>query len=78
MNHTKTTVHVWGEKRKREMLGITDGRGDVCPLPCTLCSVPSASLSPSARGKCLVWALKGKSSQKGGLGHGQSPPLFPS
>lgn len=35
------------------------------------CSGSSASLSPSAGGKCLVGALKVRSSQKGGLGHGR-------
>lgn len=76
MNHTKTTLHVWGEK-KRETLSITDGQGDVCPVPCALCPAPSA-LSLSARGKCLTWVLKGRNSQKEGLGHGQNLPLFPS
>lgn len=59
------------------MLGITDGQGDVCPVSCTLCSVPSASQSPSARGKCLAWALKGRSSQKGGTGARLEPAPLP-
>lgn len=64
------------EKEKCSVLLMGEEMFALSPAPSAL--LPSASLSPSARGKCLVWALKGKSSQKGGLGHGQSPPLFPS
>lgn len=77
MNHTKTTVHVWGEKRKREMLGITDGRGDVCPLPCTLCSVAIClPVSLSQREMSCV-GLEGQEQPERGTGARPEPASLP-
>lgn len=59
----------------RGILGIMmDERMSIQSLAC---SRSSASPSPPARGKCLVWALKVRSSQKGGLRHSCDLPSSP-
>lgn len=76
VNHTKTTLRVWGGKEKEKCWVLLTGEGVFAPSPRTLLPAGRLPASLSQRGMSPV-GLAGQEQPAQARGHGWSPPLFP-